>query len=74
VSVEPELFNFIAEAMRYHRDSGGAFDITVGPLMKAWGVRGEGRVPADEELTAVRRRVGGSNRTNDLRSMTLILP
>jgi FAD:protein FMN transferase len=62
VTVEPELFNFIADAMRYHRDSGGAFDITVGPLMKAWGFfRGEGRIPEDGELTSARRRVGGSH-------------
>jgi thiamine biosynthesis lipoprotein len=60
VSVEPELFALIAEAMRYHRDSGGAFDITVGPLMKAWGFfRGDGRVPTDAELDAARRYVGG---------------
>jgi thiamine biosynthesis lipoprotein len=31
VAVEPELFDFIADAMRYNRESGGAFDITVGP-------------------------------------------
>jgi thiamine biosynthesis lipoprotein len=29
VTVVPELFDFIAEAMKYHRDSNGAFDITV---------------------------------------------
>jgi FAD:protein FMN transferase len=62
VTVEPELFNFIADAMRYHRDSGGAFDITVGPLMKVWGFfRGEGRVPTNDELAAARRHVGGSH-------------
>jgi thiamine biosynthesis lipoprotein len=62
VAVEPELFDFIAEAMRYHRESGGAFDITVGPLMKAWGFfRGEGRMPSDEELAAARRHVGGAH-------------
>jgi thiamine biosynthesis lipoprotein len=44
VGVDAELFEFIADAMRYNRESGGAFDITVGPLMKAWGFfRGEGR-------------------------------
>ena len=48
VPVDPELFDFIAEAMRYSRESDGAFDITVGPLMKAWGFfRGEGRMPSD---------------------------
>jgi thiamine biosynthesis lipoprotein len=62
VTVEPELFDFIVDAMRYHRDSGGAFDITVGPLMKAWGFfRGDGRVPTDDALAAARRHVGGSH-------------
>jgi thiamine biosynthesis lipoprotein len=62
ITVDPELFDFIAEAMRYHRDSDGAFDITVGPLMKAWGFfRGEGRVPTGDELAAVRRHVGGGH-------------
>jgi thiamine biosynthesis lipoprotein len=62
VAVEPELFDFIAEAMRYNRESDGAFDITVGPLMKAWGFfRGEGRMPSDEELAAARRHVGGAH-------------
>jgi thiamine biosynthesis lipoprotein ApbE len=59
VTVEPELFEFIADAMRYNRDSGGAFDITVGPLMKAWGFfNGDPRVPGDEEIEAARRLVG----------------
>jgi FAD:protein FMN transferase len=62
VAVEPELFDFIAESMRYNRDSDGAFDITVGPLMKAWGFfRGEGRMPSDEELAAARRHVGSAH-------------
>jgi thiamine biosynthesis lipoprotein len=59
VAVEPELFDFIAESLRLSGDSGGAFDITVGPLMKAWGFfRGGGRVPSDDELAELRQRVG----------------
>jgi thiamine biosynthesis lipoprotein len=59
VRVEPELFDFIAEALRYSRESDGAFDITVGPLMKAWGFfRGEGRLPAADELDDVKGRIG----------------
>jgi thiamine biosynthesis lipoprotein len=62
VTVEPELFDFIADAMQYTRDSGGAFDVTVGPLMKTWGFfRGEGRVPSEDELAAARRHVGGAH-------------
>jgi thiamine biosynthesis lipoprotein len=59
VGVDPELLAFIAEALRYGRDSQGAFDITVGPLMKTWGFfRGEGRLPSSGELEALRGRIG----------------
>jgi thiamine biosynthesis lipoprotein len=59
VKVDPELFDFIAECLRYSRESEGAFDITVGSLMKAWGFfRGEGRMPSDGELAEARSRVG----------------
>src|SRR4030095_12580760 len=62
VAVEPELSDFIVDAMRYHRDSDGAFDITVGPPMKAWGFfQGEGRVPSENELATARRHVGGGH-------------
>jgi thiamine biosynthesis lipoprotein len=62
VAVEPELFDFIADAMRYNRESGGAFDITVGPLMKAWGFfRGDGHMPSGDELAAARRHVGATH-------------
>ncbi len=59
VAVEPELYDFIAAALRYSRESDGAFDITVGPLMKAWGFfKGDGRMPTDAEVSAVRTRIG----------------
>ena len=59
VVVERELFEFIARAIGYSVESRGAFDITVGPLMKAWGFfLGDGRIPSDGELRDVRRRVG----------------
>ena len=62
VAVPPELFDLIAESLRVSRESGGAFDITVGPLMKAWGFfRGDGRVPGDEEIRELRSRVGHSH-------------
>ena len=59
VAVDAELFAFIAESLRYSRESDGAFDITVGPLMKTWGFfRGEGRLPSDAELGDVQQRIG----------------
>ena len=50
VTVDGELFDFLEDALRYSRDSDGAFDITVGPLMRAWGFfGGEGHLPSDAE-------------------------
>jgi FAD:protein FMN transferase len=72
VAVDPELFDFIVEAMRYHRDSNGAFDITVGPLMKAWGFfGGDGRMPTEAERAAARRLVGGGHVILDPVSRTI---
>ena len=72
VAVAPELFDFIAEAMRYQRDSGGAFDVTVGPLMKVWGFfGGDGRLPTRAERAAARRLVGGSHVILDPASRTI---
>lgn len=59
VKVEPELFDFIKECLRFSRESDGAFDITVGPLMKAWGFfHGEGRMPREAELSDARNKIG----------------
>jgi thiamine biosynthesis lipoprotein len=62
VVVEPELFDFIAKSIGYSRESSGAFDITVGPLMKAWGFfGGEGRLASDRDVAAARQLVGSSH-------------
>lgn len=59
VIVEKELFDFLKLSFEYSRTTGGAFDITVGPLMKAWGFfDSKGRVPEAEELKSVMSRVG----------------
>jgi FAD:protein FMN transferase len=59
VRAEPGLFAFLEDCLRYSHESDGAFDVTVGPLMKAWGFfRGEGRLPREDEIVEVRARVG----------------
>ena len=59
VIVEKELFDFLKLSIDYSRSTGGAFDITVGPLMKAWGFFDKkGRVPDEGELKSVISRVG----------------
>jgi|SRR5262245_26418394 len=72
VAVDSELFDFIGVAMRYNRDSDGAFDITVGPLMKTWGFfRGEGHLPSDQEIAAAERQVGASHVIRDAAAKTI---
>jgi thiamine biosynthesis lipoprotein len=59
VTTDPEVFKFLQISMDYSRRSDGAFDITVGPLMRAWGFfRGQGQYPTPEELANARKSVG----------------
>lgn len=63
VTTDAETFGFLETAFEFSRRSGGAFDMTVGPLMRAWGffsgrVAGEGRMPAEGVLREARERVG----------------
>jgi thiamine biosynthesis lipoprotein len=57
--VEQRLFALLELAQRIHRETGGAYDIAVGALIKAWGFyRRRGRVPGDDERTDVLTRCG----------------
>jgi thiamine biosynthesis lipoprotein len=72
VAVEPELADVLDQCLRWSRESDGAFDVTVGPLMKAWGFfRDEGRVPDREELTRVLQAVGYRHVLLDRRAGTV---
>jgi thiamine biosynthesis lipoprotein len=62
VRVEPRLYALLERCAALSRATEGAFDITAGPLAKAWGFyRGEGRIPADEELATLRQQIGMSH-------------
>jgi thiamine biosynthesis lipoprotein len=60
--VPPALAQVLAAAQQLARLSGGAFDVTVGPLVNAWGFGpggGErGAVPSSESIAAARARIG----------------
>src|SRR5438105_1992026 len=59
VTTDPEVFALLEASLAYSRQTGGAFDVTVGPLMRAWGFfRGKGRFPTDDELRAAKENVG----------------
>jgi thiamine biosynthesis lipoprotein len=56
---EPHLFILLQLAQRLALETEGAFDITAGALIKAWGFfRGPRRVPDPTELAEVRQKVG----------------
>ncbi|MDR0424800.1 MAG: FAD:protein FMN transferase [Clostridiales Family XIII bacterium] len=49
--VSDELYGLIEEAIAFSERSGGAFDISVGPVMDLWKVGGEfARLPSPEEV------------------------
>ena len=59
VAVSPELFQLLSDCVEYSRASEGAFDLTVGPLMRAWGFFGGTRhVPSAAELHDALELVG----------------
>jgi thiamine biosynthesis lipoprotein len=59
VVVEPGLFHLLEISVYRSQQTDGAFDITVGPLMKLWGFfRGRGRLPTQAEIAQVLERVG----------------
>ncbi len=59
VTTDPETFHFLERSLFWSERSSGAFDITVGPLLKAWGLyQHGGRVPSEPEVQALRDTVG----------------
>ncbi len=59
VPVPVELFDLLSACVNYSRLSDGAFDITVGPLMRVWGFyKGSGHLPKPGEVKAALASVG----------------
>ncbi len=59
MSVSPELAKVLAASLEISRQSNGAFDVTVGPLVKLWRAsRRSKRLPTAAELAAAKSRVG----------------
>jgi len=59
MKISPELFQLLSACVAYSRESEGAFDISVGPLMKVWGFyKGSGHLPHRPEVLAALTKVG----------------
>jgi thiamine biosynthesis lipoprotein len=72
VALEPDLFELLQVSADVHRMTGGAFDVTVGPLVRLWGfLDGRPHWPRPEELEACRQRTGFENVALDAEARTL---
>ncbi|MGH9160233.1 MAG: FAD:protein FMN transferase, partial [Vicinamibacteraceae bacterium] len=72
VRVSDELFMLLQNCMTYSRQSEGAFDITVGPLVKLWGFfEGEGELAGRAQVINTLRRVGYRHVQLDLAAKTV---
>jgi thiamine biosynthesis lipoprotein len=59
VQVSPELFRLLSDCIAYSRASEGTFDLTVGPLMRAWGFfGGDHHVPSPDQIRDALELVG----------------
>lgn len=58
VAVSRELLELLALDFDWIARTRGAFDPTVLPLVRAWDLRGKGRIPTSEELAAARQATG----------------
>ncbi len=57
--ISPEMFRLLAACLEYSRQSEGAFDISVGPLMKVWGFyKGSGHLPHRPEVLGALAKTG----------------
>lgn len=64
VRLDQDMFELLQACAKVHAASGGAFDITVAPLMRCWGLaQGEGRIPRERELQEALQCCGQSKVT-----------
>lgn len=72
VKVEPQLFSLLQRCLALSSATDGAFDITVAPLMRAWGFAGgTGAVPSPALLAEARGCVGSRHLLLDPDSSTI---
>jgi FAD:protein FMN transferase len=72
VRVTLPVFRLLEQARRLHLESGGAFDITIAPLVRCWGfMDGSGAWPDPDEVARVRRQVGMQHVILDAENLTV---
>jgi thiamine biosynthesis lipoprotein len=72
VRVSPEVFALLQQSAALAVETGGAFDITIAPLLRCWGfIGGSGRMPDPSEIDQARARVGMRHVHLDAESFTV---
>lgn len=73
-AVSPELFFVLDKALLFSRLSGGAFDVTVGPVVQLWReARRTGKLPDPASLARARALVGYHNLVLEPANRTVLL-
>ncbi len=72
VEVDDQLFALLKQCQQLYRDTAGAFDITSGPLSRAWGfLQRAGRLPDESEIETALSLVGGDQVVLDVETQTV---
>jgi thiamine biosynthesis lipoprotein len=72
VEVESQLFALLQLALKLHAETNGAYDITAGPLSKAWGFfQRQGTVPEQATIDEALSRVGSEKIVLDAAQQTI---
>src|SRR5688572_1523820 len=59
VQVSPAVFRLLEQARKLSQETGGAFDITIAPLVRCWGfMGGTGALPSQDAITDARSKTG----------------
>lgn len=73
VKASASLLKVVAAAQKVSQLSQGAFDVTIGPIVNAWGFGPKKRIspPSKEKIAAAQARVGYQKLVLDLKAQTL---
>jgi thiamine biosynthesis lipoprotein len=72
VRVSPPVFHLLEHAGRLQRETGGAFDIAIAPLVRCWGfMSGGDRVPDPVQIEQARQQSGMEHITLDSDSVSV---
>jgi FAD:protein FMN transferase len=74
VKVSDDTFTVVAQGLKYSKLSQGSLDITIGPLVKLWGIGTDAaKVPTEDELNATKSLINYNDIELDENNKTIFL-